>query len=394
MKIAVVIDNMGIGGAQAVCVDYINILKLHGNEVDLYNLNPKETILEKRISDDVKIYHYKMPLNAAPSRFFILQKAFWYGKFLFPFVFIFKKCSIFFRKLFFKYKKNKYDIVIAFAGHYNDLTFVSDNFIKGKKKLCWTHGALFQNCVTSDGFLYNYLKIKNVIVLNETAQEEVLASNHYLNLERNLNINKLFNPISMEKKLINIEKVNRLKDEYGDYIIMVARFAYPHKDHYTVVKAINYLKQKYGFNKKVLFLGNGPEEEKVRKYVNELNLDNQVIFMGGHEDIQNYYKAAHLLVHSSVAFEGLPLILVEAMFYDLPVISSDTMVGPRDVLDNGKYGMLYPVKDYVKLAEEIYILYTDDEKYNYYVKQSRKRKNDFSYETIWEKFDNILKSLK
>ena len=43
---------------------------------------------------------------------------------------------------------------------------------------------------------------------------------------------------------IDDEKVNRLKEKYGKYLLMVSRFQYPHKDQFTVIKAFNILIKK------------------------------------------------------------------------------------------------------------------------------------------------------
>lgn len=392
MKIAVVIDNLSYGGAQSVCVDYVNILCRLGHEVTVYNLTPTKTEVEERIPNNVTIKHYDFPLDAAPSRYYIGIKTFWYGKYVFPWIYVAKKIALLIRKLAFR-DSTEYDIAIAFAGHYNDLTFVADNFLKTKKKLCWTHGALYQNFISSDGFVESYKKIKNIIVLNKTAQEEVLAANHYLNLERELNINMLYNPINMENKPVDENKVAKLKNKYGDFVIMVARFAYPHKDQYTVVDAMKILKEKYCFNKKVLFLGDGPERPLVEAYAKKVGMEDQCVFVGAHDDVQNYYAAAYMLVHSSIAFEGLPTILIEAMNYNIPVVSTDTTVGPREILGNSKYGLLCGVKDAEDMAEKISSLYSDEVLYAQYVSKGKERKEDFTYIKIGEELQKIFEGL-
>jgi len=394
MKIAIVMDNMNYGGAQSVCIDYIKILLRLGHEVVFFNLDPQKTEVEKRIPQKVQIIHYRLSLDDCPSRYYIGIKAYRFGKYAFPFVYILKKVTLSIKKWFFRAKRHEdYDLAIAFAGHYNDLTFVAENFISSEKKLCWTHGAIFQNFIASDGFLDSYLKIKNIIVLNKMAQEEALASNHFLNLEKKLNIRLLYNPINMEGKIVDTEKVKNLKSRYGDYVIMVARFSYPHKDQYTVVDAMKVLKEKYGLLKNVVFLGDGPERKKVEQYAREVDMYKQCFFVGSHDDVQNYYAAAKMLVHSSIAFEGFPLILVEAMYYDIPVVSTDTIVGPREVLGSGKYGLLCNIKDPYMMADNIYKLYSDDDAYAHYVSMGKQRREDFTYDKIGAQLSQIIKEL-
>jgi len=394
MRIAIVIDNLSYGGSKTVCIDYINILCELGHEITVYNLTPKRREIEHRIPEGVRVVHYNFPLDASPTRYYIGIKAYRMGKYVFPFVYMIKSLGVLLRKLIFVDRKQEYDLAIAFSGHYNDMVFVDHNFVKSKKKLCWTHGALYQNFVSSDGFVDSYLKIKNIIVLNETAQEEVLAANHYLNLEKNLNIRKLHNPIRMEEKVIDREKVKKLRDMYNDFVIMVARFSYPHKDQYTVVDAMRILKEKYGLIKNVVFLGDGPEKENVEAYAKKVGMIEQCKFVGAHDDVQNYYAAAHMLVHSSIAFEGFALILVEAMHYNIPVVSTDTMVGPREVLGNDEYGLLCGVRDSSGMAEKIALLYNDKDVYANYVEAGKRRREDFSYKVIGEQLQKIISELK
>jgi glycosyltransferase involved in cell wall biosynthesis len=52
-------------------------------------------------------------------------------------------------------------------------------------------------------------------------------------------------------------------------------------------------------------------------------------------------------------FEGLPNVLVEAIQYKIPIISTNCLSGPEEILENGKYGSLVNVKDYKDLAKKI-----------------------------------------
>ncbi len=398
MKIALVFDGLQIGGIEKVGSDYAKILLKFGHDVTVFNLCPKYTELEDFFPKECKIEHVSYPRKFAPGQYAKLIRVGSFGKYVYPLI----SLVLTIWNLLYKFiclvshssLRRKYDIAIAFSGHFNDLTFVAKNYLSTNKKLCWTHGAIFQNLLASEGFLPSYLKIKNIIVLNRTAEEEALATNRIINLEEKLNINMLYNPINMDDKTIDECKVRELKERYGDFAIMVARFCYPHKDQYTVVDAMKILNEKYGLKKNIVFVGDGPEKEKVKEYADKLGMAGQCHFVGAHNDVQNYYSAAHLLVHSSIAYEGFVLTLVEAMYYDIPVISTDTIVGPKEVLGNGKYGFLCDVKDSAMMASCMNKLYTDSSTYNHFVEMGRIRKNDFTYDVIGKQLEVILKNLK
>jgi glycosyltransferase involved in cell wall biosynthesis len=63
-----------------------------------------------------------------------------------------------------------------------------------------------------------------------------------------------------------------------------------------------------------------------------------------------YLSRTQLFVLSS-AWEGLPTVLVEALALGVPVVATDCPSGPREILDDGRYGALVPVGDAETLAE-------------------------------------------
>jgi glycosyltransferase involved in cell wall biosynthesis len=65
-----------------------------------------------------------------------------------------------------------------------------------------------------------------------------------------------------------------------------------------------------------------------------------------------YYAAASLFVLSSL-WEGLPTVLLEAMVFGLPIVSTDCPSGPAEILDGGHLGELVPTEDPLALARGI-----------------------------------------
>ena len=60
-------------------------------------------------------------------------------------------------------------------------------------------------------------------------------------------------------------------------------------------------------------------------------------------------------------YEGLPNVLIEAQYRNIPIISSDCPTGPREILMNGKLGELFNVGDYKGLCTKI-LEYTNNRK--------------------------------
>lgn len=103
---------------------------------------------------------------------------------------------------------------------------------------------------------------------------------------------------------------------------------------------------------RLLILGEGEEREKLEALVQMLALDQKVALPGYVENPFAYMKNADLFVLSS-AWEGLPSVLIEAMACGTAVLSTDCPAGPREILEDGKYGNLVPVGDVHALAAGI-----------------------------------------
>lgn len=387
MKIAMVFDGLQVGGIERVGVDYVSLLENIGHDVEVVNLNPKHREFETEFRNKINVKHYYFPRKLCGEKYAQLIKQNFMGRVLYPIISILLNCYIWIAKVLFRLKnRQRYDIVIAFSGHFNDLTFVAHNFLKSKKKMAWLHGALYGYLLISDGYYNLYKKIGNLVCLVDDAQDEALIYNH----NTTLRINKLYNPTFIADKEINIKNVEKLKRKYGNFLLMVARFEYPHKDHYTVCKALEILRREFSDEVQLLLIGSGPEEAAVREYVKEKHLEKYIHFLGTKFNVQDYYTAARLLVHASVAGEGLPTVQLEAMAYGLPQVVTDSKVGPREILGNNEYGLLSKVKDPYDMAKQIHKMLNDNALYQHYVKKSMERIKDFQPDAIQRDLEKIL----
>lgn len=389
-----VFDGLQIGGIERVGADYSKLLIELGHDVTIINLNPSYKQLEKEYPEESKKINIRYSRKFSPEQYAQLIKRNVIGRFVYPAISLLLWILNFVYKIFVEikiYKQNNYDLIIAFSGHFNDLTFVAYNFLKSKKKMCWLHGAFYSYLLTSDGYLNLYEKIKNLVVLVDDAQDEALTYNHI----SDLNIHKLYNPTSISNKKIDNRKVNYLQEKFGKYIVMISRFKYPHKDQFTVANAMKILREKYHDNLNLVFVGDGPDKAKVENLVKTFDQDTQkhIFFEGAHTDVQNYYASAYMLVHASVAGEGLPTIMIEALSYNLPMVVTDSKTGPREILGESEFGLLCRVKDPEDMAAKIHTLLNDNQLYNEFKEKSSIRVNDFEPSTIKNQLAIVLNEI-
>lgn len=121
-------------------------------------------------------------------------------------------------------------------------------------------------------------------------------------------------------------------------IIYVARFD-KDKNHLLLLKAIREL------DIRVLFIGQGPEQERVREFSRAHNISTTFLPRIPNDELPRYYNAAKLCVFASL-HEGNPKALLEAMSCELPVIACD-VIGVNNIITNKVNGLLCQPEDTV-----------------------------------------------
>lgn len=393
MKIAMVFDGLQIGGVERVGADYAKILIELGHDVTIFNIVPSLTEMESQFPIQCKFVYVNFPKQICPERYNRITRYKSLGKWIFPPVSLFLTILIKVYKVFLKRRqmfRESFDLVVAFSGHYNDLTFVSEEFINSKHKIGWLHGALYSYVLISEGFLNLYRNIKNLVVLTRDCEVEFFSYNPFLSL----NINQMYNPIAFFNKKISEENVQRLKEKYGDYILMVSRMDIPHKRPDTLIDAFEICWSKYGLKRNLVFVGDGPDLESIKEKAKrkDREIASHIFFEGSKMNIQDYYKSAGILVQSS-SFEGLPSTVIEALQMGLPVVSTDCQTGPREILGDSQYGLLCKVGDANDMADKIYNMLTNKHLLEHYKKVGVQRGKDFYPEVIKRKLVELLENL-
>ena len=122
------------------------------------------------------------------------------------------------------------------------------------------------------------------------------------------------------------------------------------KDFPTLIRAFARVRQTRPA--RLLILGEGPDRPVLEALVRQLGLEDDVALPGFVENPYVYMSRASLYVLSS-RWEGLPTVLIEALYCGSPIVAMDCPSGPREILADGKHGLLVPVGDETALAQAI-----------------------------------------
>jgi len=208
----------------------------------------------------------------------------------------------------------------------------------------------------------------------------------------------------------NIEKIKKLSNEKIDdfefdknkvYLINIARMESFKKQEW-IIKVLPFLDD----NIELLLIGDGNNKQNLKNMANELGVIKRVHFLGKKSNPYKYLAKSNIFILSSDNGEGFPNALVEALACKVPVISSDCIAGPREILhpnsdikkqlkkgdgfEIGDYGILFAIQDIKALKEAINYLLKNQKLYREYKSKSIKRARDFSVENIIKKYKNIL----
>ena len=183
--------------------------------------------------------------------------------------------------------------------------------------------------------------------------------------------------------------ISQYSDGYTN-ILFTGRIA-PNKKQEDVVRAFHFYKKHYNSKSRLIFVGssNGMERyyKKLRSYVNALGTED-VIFPGHikFNEILAFYKVADVFLCQS-EHEGFCVPLVEAMYFDVPIIAyNSSAIG--DTL--GGSGVILDKKDPIETAGVIDRLVKDSKLRETVVANQRERLNSFAHSVIEEQFEQYL----
>ncbi|EJS60875.1 hypothetical protein ICG_00320 [Bacillus cereus BAG1X1-3] len=325
-KIAFFAQNLGGGGAERVLVDLANLIESnYGENYSVTVCTVFSGVLEDQL--DSKVRFIKLINRDFSKRRSVINKLF--------FTFLCMGKGKILRKLIDKRLKDNFDVEIAFLEGL-PAKIVSINENKDVKRIGWIHANLKKLDYTTKFFssrgheLETYNKLDELVFVSEECYigyKDEFGENHKRNrIIKNITDYQRIQKLSQEKidfKFPYICTVGRLSDEKGfDRLIE----AY---DNLLKIGTINDLK--------LVIVGSGKKEEELKDLVKTYDIQDKVIFIPFSKNPYKYIGGCEFFVSSSRT-EGYPLVVVEALALEKPVMVTET--GAVAVVENGKYGMV------------------------------------------------------
>ena len=242
----------------------------------------------------------------------------------------------------------------------------SNNFLKSYifKKVLGLANTIIVNSHAFRNELIKKFKVKPICIYNPLNRFEIIKKSK----------NKILGINYSKKKQLKIINVGRFTDQ---------------KDHLTLLKALNNLKNKINFE--LLIIGRGVNKNKMKNFVIDNKLQKFVKIINYKKNPYPYIKSSDLFILTS-KYEGLPNVVLESLALNKFVISSNCPTGPSEILDNGKGGLLFKVGNYKDLEKKIEYFLLNKKSCIKKLNFAKKRLNRFDYNYNLNKYYKTIKN--
>ena len=327
-KIAIVRYNLSkIGGAEKVAINMANELSQNYKTYLISILLDEDKSINYDISFDVEV------------------KSFFYGdlrvrRVIIPAMIKLRKYLI----------NNEIDIVFSIAPSTNIIIFLATLGLNIKTVFCDHHSLEFQD--TFSRKIQRYIGAKFFDKIVTLTEEDKNRYRKDFSL-RNEKVTSIYNWMESTEKKKGYKSSSKK-------LITVGRFDSQKGYDYLSRVAVNVLSEYPDWQWDIY--GSGEESIKI-KLIEELEKGkvlSQVNFMGNVKGIENIYPNHAIYIMTS-RYEGLPLVLLEAKQYGLPIVSFDCPTGPSEIILDGENGYLIKNFDVKQMSQKIIELIRNDE---------------------------------
>ncbi|UTV26973.1 glycosyltransferase family 4 protein [Photobacterium atrarenae] len=276
--------------------------------------------------------------------------------------------SIRFRKYL---KNNKPDVVVCCDVKMVLLAYIASIFM-GIKIIAVEHFEYdVPNVILKKVRKLIYKKIKNVVILTDEDKDKY----SWLNPGQ---LKVIPNIVSVRRENV-VEKKNT--------IVAVGRLCYQ-KGFDLLIDAWSQICEKNNTWRLEIY-GDGEDRDRLLEQVDKYQIKN-IAIKPFSSNIDIVYQQSKIFVLSS-RFEGLGMVLIEALAHSLACISFDCPAGPKTIIKDGKNGILVPTGDVGKLASAMDLMISDQDLRVKYAENAFGSISQFSDRVVTDKWSKIVK---
>lgn len=180
--------------------------------------------------------------------------------------------------------------------------------------------------------------------------------------------------------------------EENDFVIIYPAELNKNKNQGMLLNAIAKLKEQGYENIKVLLPGKDSNNGAYEIMAKNLEIEQQIKFLGYRTDIPKLIKISNLAVATSKR-EGLPINMVEAMYCELPCIATINR-GHKELIESGKNGFLVEINNVNQLASNILELYKSKELRIEFTKNAKEKAEVFILYNVKNEMEKIYRNYK
>ena len=287
------------------------------------------------------------------------------------------------------YKKGGFDLVHVHDSHAHTFAVLANVFFKMAAPLIVSRRVDFpvSKSVLSR-FKYNHHSVKKIVCVSDAIQQITGAS-----IKDKSVLTTVHSGIDVSK-FENSKKTGKLHQELGidpgiPLVGNVAALA-PHKDYYTFIETCKVL-VKQGLKARFIIVGSGPEEESVKKWVDESGIAEHIMMLGFRDDLVDILPELDVFLITSET-EGLGTSILDAFACKVPVVATDAGGIPEIVLHR-ETGWLGKVKQSDSLAEGVTTLLQNDVLRKLLVNGASQKLRDFTKQATAQKTYNVYRTV-
>lgn len=239
--------------------------------------------------------------------------------------------------------KGKYDVIIGVHAPLAARLPTLRKQLPNTKLIGWIHNS-FEALFSEDSLYIGANRKRHYVYQFIKLDKTVLLCNH--DAERYYQYDKIFKPTVIYNPLTL--KPGEPSQGTSKRFLAIGRFTPLHKGIDLLIEAFHLFSQKNN-DWNLDIIGEGIEEHKYKSLISKYKLGDRITIHPFTNQIQDYYSNAQVYVLSS-RWEGMPLVLVEAMSHGLPIVTSDLPVC-KEIM--GDYGIYFKNGDINDLAQKL-----------------------------------------